>query len=161
MGEHRRIKEFTKAIFKTGQTVPANEIIEPRSYVPNRTVVATGVQEVSHSLRTEFVSQKKTGRTHLRGAVTVDGVYFKVQGDYFHEFTVNFIETKGRTLFMYAFFVGLNYPTYINDRSFVANPLNIREAIKGNLSEKCCVAHDDFMSDFRMVADRHAIIAYA
>ena len=58
---HAGMREFARAIFEMGQTVPSHEKIDPKSYLPGRTAVTCAVKELSESLRAKFVLEMKNG----------------------------------------------------------------------------------------------------
>ena len=71
---HAGMRIFAKSIFEMGQTIPANEEIDAKSYLPRKVAVTKAIQEISDTLRQKFASRTKNGMLHFGGAVTVDGV---------------------------------------------------------------------------------------
>ena len=71
---------FTKTIFELGQSVPVNEEIDPKSYLPSRTTVINAVHVLSLSFRKLFRANLNTDPLRFGGAVTVDDVHSKLKG---------------------------------------------------------------------------------
>ena len=83
---------FAQSIFEMGQSVPANESIDPSGYLPGRTAVTIAVGDISKNLRIKFVTEKKYGLLQFGGAVTVDGVHLKLQGKHYYDFTLHLLK---------------------------------------------------------------------
>ena len=69
---------FTKNVFELGQSVPVNEEIDLKSYIPSKTTVTNAVHELSLSLCELFKANLDTVPIRFGDSVTVDGVHLKV-----------------------------------------------------------------------------------
>ena len=86
------MRQFAKNIFEMCQTVPENEKIAPRSYLPGRTAATSPVKEISDSLRNKFVSDVQGSLVKYGGAITIDGAHLKMQGKHYYDFAIHFME---------------------------------------------------------------------
>ena len=51
---HPDLRHLAKSIFELGRTVPENELIDPKSYLPGRTAVKPAVKDFTSNLRQNF-----------------------------------------------------------------------------------------------------------
>ena len=77
-----------------GQSVPANESIDPSGYLPGRTAVTNAFRDISNNLRTKFVAEKKDGLLQFSGTAAVDKVYQKLQRKHYYDCTLHFLQVK-------------------------------------------------------------------
>ena len=129
-----------------GRSFPANETIEPRVHFPGCTAVTRAVKELSHSLRTKFISEKKIRDLRFVGAVMVDEVHLKVQRKHFYDFTYYIIGVTERAIVADVSFVVRNYTMCLVEGPSVPDIRNILEKLNETLSEEHKVTLDDFMS---------------
>ena len=69
---------FAQTIFEMGQSVPENEIIDLKSYLPGRTAVTNAVNDLSYECRQDFTSELRKGSLQYGGSITIDGAHLKV-----------------------------------------------------------------------------------
>lgn len=89
--------EYSEAVFKAGQSVPAGMNVARKSYIPGRTLVADLVTKLAKEFITKFRKRFYESIDKLGGGATIDGVSLKVQGRHYFDFTVHYIETKKAT----------------------------------------------------------------
>ena len=82
-----------------GQTVPANERIDTKSYLRKPNAVTNSIRDISGEYRQNFVSDIKDGILRYGGAIPVNGVHLKVQGKNYYDFTLHHIVTRSEVPF--------------------------------------------------------------
>ena len=156
---HEVTRMFAKSIFEMGQSIFANESIDPSGYLPGRTAVTNAVHDISNNLRTKFVAEKKYGRLQFGGAVTVDGVPLKLKGKQYYDFTLHFLEVKENGPFSDVSFFLRNVTLLLIESPAVASACNIRKALDDALLQKYNTLLNTFLKRFPMVTDGAAVMA--
>ncbi len=90
------MRHFAKTNFKPGQTVPVNEKIDSKSYLPGGTAVTSAIKELANKMRKRLLIDTEEGMLRYGRAVTVDGVHLKLQSKNFYNFTLHFTEIKAK-----------------------------------------------------------------
>ena len=155
---HPEMKDFAQSIFEMGQSVPENEKIDPKSYLPGRTAVTSAVKELSEQLRSNFTSEVQNGLLEYGGAATIDGVHLKVQGKHYFDFTLHFMDIQEKGRFSKVEFKIRNVTLLVTEAPDHPNAKNIRQCINAALVHKYGTTMDFFTKGFTMVTDSAAII---
>ncbi len=82
-----------------GQTIPANEKIDPKSCYIGRNTVTNTIIDISNLYRQNSMVEMNYSRISYVGDITVDDVHLKVQGRHYDEFTINFLDIFNKRLF--------------------------------------------------------------
>ena len=135
-GKHPGMQQFAKTIFELGQTVPVSERMNPKCYLLGRTAVTFAVGEISKSLRQKFAVQIESKCLKYGGAVSVDGVHFKVKGKHYYDFTVHYMAVDTKKSFEEPVFRIRNLALLLAEIPPVPNPRNIRDALNIDFIEK-------------------------
>ena len=130
------ISNFAQTLFEFGQTVPVNGKVDPASYLPGKTAAHSAVQEISKERKREFVKAMREGSLTNGGAVSVDGVHFKVSRKHFLYVTVNFMIVKKTRTHDESTFSNKNKTLWLAQEPEVPNSSNIRETLECLLLEK-------------------------
>ena len=133
-----------------GQSVPENETINPRSYLPGRTAVTNAVKDLSHKCRQDFVSELRKGSLQHGGAITIDGVHLKVQGKHFYDFNLHFMEVSVNGPLQGPTFKIRNIALLIVEGPDSPTAQNIKICLNNALMKKYELSMDHFSAILRL-----------
>ena len=156
---HARMRSFAKTIFELGQKVPANELIDPKSYLPGRTAVTTAVKELRDESRQNFIAQMHSGKLRYGGAATIDGVHLNLHGRHYYDFTLHSMHFREKGPFSGVQFEIKTVPLLLVEGPDPPTAKNIRTRLNSALLENYEIPLERFMQGFTMVTDGAAVMA--
>ena len=83
---------LAKPIFKLEQTVPKNDKIDSKSYLPRWSAVTSAVKDLSYNTRQIFVADFENGSLRFEGTIKIYVIHLRVHGKYYCDFTLHFIK---------------------------------------------------------------------
>ncbi len=156
---HLGMHNFAQTIFEMGQSVPANEKMDLKSYFPGRTATTNAVKDISTKYRLRFINEMKKGSLKYGGEITIDNVHLKVQGKLFYDFTLHYMEINNKGPFDSSLFNMKNVTLLLIEGLETPSAQNIKNCLNAALLDKYELSMDHFFRGFTIVTDGAAVMA--
>ncbi len=123
-----------RILFNSGQSVLVDVKVDPKPYFVGKKL-SEELKAISQYMRKEFLAEMAMWFTKNSGAVFVDGVHLKMNGNHFHDFTLHYIYYKDGFKYRKPTLRQENNTLLLIECPDVSNASNIWQTIELSLQE--------------------------